>query len=120
MLDLFNLFEINNEEKINYMLDFEAKLFNKATKIAERISKTNPKWQTDIRYTTYNTFSSMIRSARLILIFNQQCLNNSNWWNSHWNNHFFYLDDYFGISENYREEKGLKTVELFLMILYNS
>jgi len=50
------------------------KLFEKANKIAKKIIKNNPVYKKDIRYTIYNTLSSVIRSARLLLILKDQCL----------------------------------------------
>jgi len=70
----------------------EIKLFNKATETARNILNNNFDWKTDIRYTTYNTLSSVIRSAKLTVIFRDQCLARDNWWNSNYDVYFSYLD----------------------------
>ena len=82
------------DNKIFYLHTLEVKLFNKAAKTAMNISNINFDWKTDIRYTTYNTLSSVIRFAKLSVIFRDQCLEREDWWNSNYDIYFSYLDKY--------------------------
>lgn len=82
------------DDKIFYLHALEVKLFNKAVETAMNISNINYDWKTDIRYTTYNTLSSVIRFAKLSVIFKNQCLERDNWWNSNYDIYFSYLDKY--------------------------
>ncbi|TVP39553.1 hypothetical protein NARC_140008 [Candidatus Nitrosocosmicus arcticus] len=80
--------------RIFYLHTLEVKLFNKAAETAMNISNINFDWKTDIRYTTYNTLSSVIRFAKLSVMFRDQCLEKDDWWNSNYDIYFSYLDQY--------------------------
>lgn len=82
------------DDKIFYLHTLEVKLFNKAAETAMNVSNNNFDWKTDIRYTTYNALSSVIRFAKLSVIFRDQCLERDNWWNSNYDIYFSYLDQY--------------------------
>ena len=82
------------DDKIFYLHTLEVKLFNKAAETAMKISNNNFDLKTDIRYTTYNTLSSVIRFAKLSVIFRDQCLERDDWWNSNYDIYFSYLDQY--------------------------
>lgn len=88
--------------KIAALLELETQLFGKGYKIAESIIQRNENWQKDIRYTTFNTLSSIVRYARLNLIFRENFLQDSNWWNTNYRPYFAYMDPYFGIAESDR------------------
>lgn len=88
--------------KIDALLEIETRLFEKGHGIAESVSKKNSNWKEDIRYTTFNTLSSVLRYARLSLILREQTLENSEWWTSKYFSYFSYMDSHFGISENGR------------------
>ena len=80
--------------KIFDLHTLEIKLFNKAAETAVNISNNNFDWKRDIRYTTYNRLSSVIRSAKLSVIFRDQCLEKDDWWNPNYDIYFSYLDPY--------------------------
>jgi hypothetical protein len=88
--------------KIDSLLDLETKLYDKAYKTAKNIAPRNKNWEKDIRYTTFNTLSSVIRYARLNLIFREEFLEDSKWWNINYDEYFGYLGPYFGIAESDR------------------
>ena len=81
-------------DKIFDLHTLEIKLFDKAAKTAMKIANNTFDWKTDIRYTTYNTLSSVIRFAKLSVIFRDQCLEKDDWWNSNYDIYFSYLDQY--------------------------
>jgi hypothetical protein len=89
-------------DKIFDLHTLEIKLFDKAAKTAIGIANNNFDWKTDIRYTTYNTLSSVIRFAKLSVIFRDQCLDKDDWWNSNYDIYFSYLDQY---AEHYLSDK---------------
>jgi hypothetical protein len=90
------------ERRTKQLGELESSLFDCAYKISKKIyGKSDHK--KDIRYTTYNTLSSIIRSTRLLLILKYQYLDDDAWWIGNYKQHFQYLDKYFGISENGRE-----------------
>ena len=81
-------------DKIFDLHTLEIKLFNKAAETAMNISNNNFDWKRDIRYTTYNTLSSVIRFAKLSVIFRDQYLEKDDWWNPNYDIYFSYLDQY--------------------------
>jgi hypothetical protein len=83
-------------DKIFDLHTLEIKLFNKAAETAMNISNNNFDWKRDIRYTTYNTLSSVIRFAKLSVIFRDQYLEKDDWWNPNYDIYFSYLDQYDG------------------------
>lgn len=93
---------LNMGEKIQSMLELESTLFDKAHKIALNLNRNNIEFKKDIRYTTFNTLSSVVRYARINLIFREQFLENNGWWDSNYGEYFSYLDSYFGIGHNDR------------------
>jgi hypothetical protein len=94
--------DMDIDRRKNQLLGLESSLFDHADKISKNINGKSD-YKKDIRYTTYNTLSSIIRSTRLLLIFKNQYLDDDVWWIENYKQHFQYLDNYFGISENGRE-----------------
>jgi hypothetical protein len=94
--------DMDIDRRKNQLLGLESSLFDHADKISKNINGKSD-YKKDIRYTTYNTLSSIIRSTRLLLIFKNQYLDDDAWWIENYKQHFQYLDNYFGISENGRE-----------------
>ncbi len=92
------------DDAIYNLHTLEVKLFNKAAETAMNIPNKNSDWKVDIRYTTYNTLSSIIRFAKLSFIFRDQCLGKDDWWNSNYEIYFSYLDQYV---DNYLGDKEI-------------
>jgi hypothetical protein len=95
------------DDMIYHLHSLEVKLFNKAAEMAKNIANSNSEWETDIRYTTYNTLSSVIRFAKLSVIFRDQCLKKDDWWNSNYAIYFSYLDQYV---DNYLGDKEIMSI----------
>lgn len=90
------------ERKIEDLHKLELNLFDKSYEISTKIKHYNPNFKEDIRYTTYNTLASVIRSIKLLLILKNQYLDTTEWWNSNYENHFAGLTKFIA-SENDRK-----------------
>ena len=83
----------------------EVCLFKKAQKIGTRLaSKGNNSCRLDIRYTTYNTLASIFRTAKLLLIYKQDNLDENDWWDQNFDRYFDSMNYFLPVDYNSRME----------------
>src|SRR6185437_10686347 len=97
---MFN--SLDNKKNISNLDKFEWVLFYKAKDIGTKIAEKNSTYKTDIRYTTYITLSSIIRSIKLFFIFKEEYMDKEEWQDLSYGKYFYGFNRFLPINESDR------------------